>query len=78
MWHFRNDHWEFDVNLFKKKSKFNPTGDAAIEIYVSCLEEEILSLDEKLSYSTVAKGRLLSKYFCLQLFFEFCYCLLSQ
>ena len=24
MWHFRNDHQEFDVNPFKKKSKFNP------------------------------------------------------
>ena len=24
IWHFRNDHRNFDVNLFKKKSKFNP------------------------------------------------------
>ena len=60
MWDFHNDHWDFDVNLFKKKSKFNTTGDAAIEMYVSRLEEEILSLDEKLSYSNVTKGRLLS------------------
>ena len=28
---FRNDHREFDVNPIKKKSKFNPKGDAAIE-----------------------------------------------
>ena len=56
MWHFRNDHREFDVNPFKKKSKFNPKGDAAIEMYLSRLEEEILSLDEKISYSNLTKG----------------------
>ena len=32
MWYFRNDHREFDVNPFKKKFKFNPKGDAAIEM----------------------------------------------
>ena len=32
MWHFRNDHWGFDVNPFQKKSKFNPKGDVAIEM----------------------------------------------
>ena len=26
MWHFRNDHREFNVSSFKKKSKFNPKG----------------------------------------------------
>ena len=36
MWHFRNDHRDFDVNPFKKKSNFNPTGDAVIEMYLSC------------------------------------------
>ena len=46
MWHFRNDHQKFDVNLFKKKSKFNLKGGAAIETYLSRLEE-ILSLDGK-------------------------------
>ena len=56
MWHFRNDHQEFDVNPFKKKSKFNPKGDAAIEMYLSRLEEEILSLDGKISYSNLTKG----------------------
>ena len=56
MWHFRNDHREFDVNPFKKKSKFNPKGDAAIEMYLSRLEEEILSLDGKISYSNLTKG----------------------
>ena len=56
MWHFRNDHREFDANCFKKKSKFNPKGDAAIEMYLSRLEKEILSLDEKISYSNLTKG----------------------
>ena len=56
MWHFRNDHREFDVNPFKKKSKFNPKWDAAREMYLSRLEEEILSLDEKVSYSNLTKG----------------------
>ena len=56
MWHFRNDHREFDVNPFKKKSKFNPKWDAAVEMYLSRLEEEILSLDEKISYSNLTKG----------------------
>ena len=56
MWHFRNDHREFDVNPFQKKSKFNPKGEAAIEMYLSRLEEEILSLDEKISYSNLIKG----------------------
>ena len=41
MWHFCNDHREFDVNPFKKKSKFNSKGDAAIEMYLSYSEEEI-------------------------------------
>ena len=56
MWHFRNDRWEFDINPFKKKSKFNPEEDTAIEMYLSRLEEEILSLVEKLSYSNLTKG----------------------
>ena len=56
MWHFRNDHREFDVNPFNKKSKFNPKGDAVIEMYLSRLEEEILSLDKKISYSILTKG----------------------
>ena len=62
MWHFRNDHREFDVNLFKKKSKFNPIGDAAIEMYLSHLEEEILSQDEKISYSNLTKGKINALY----------------
>ena len=62
MWHFRNDHREFDVNPFKKKSKFNPKGDAAIEMYLSRLEEEILSLDGKISYSNLTEGEINALY----------------
>ena len=36
--------------------KFNPKEDATIEIYLSRLEEEILSLDEKIYYSNLTKG----------------------
>ena len=46
-WYFRNDHREFNVNPFKKKSKFNPKGKTTIEMYLSRLEEQILSVDEK-------------------------------
>ena len=55
MWYFRNGHREFDVNPFKKKSKFNPKGYTSIEMYLSRLEEEILSLDGKISYSNLTK-----------------------
>ena len=55
MWHFWNGHQEFNINPFKKKSKFNPKGDAAREICLSCLEENILSLHEKISYSNPVK-----------------------
>ena len=42
--------------VLRKKSKFNPKRkDAAIEIYLSCLEKEIFSLDKKLSYSNLTK-----------------------
>ena len=57
MWHFRNDRRAFDVNPFKKKFKLNPNGDTVIEMYLSRLEEEILCLDEKISYSNLIKGK---------------------
>ena len=56
MWHFCNDHREFDVNPFKKKSTYNPKGDVAIEMYLSRLEEKIFSLDKKISSSSLTKG----------------------
>ena len=44
------------INRFKKKSKLNPKRkDAAIEIYLSRLEEEMFSLDKKLNYSNLTK-----------------------
>ena len=52
MWHFRNDEREFSYDPFKKKSKFDPKRkDATIELYLSCLEEEISYLDYKVGYS---------------------------
>ena len=44
-WHYRNDNRIFDPKTFKPKSKFNPPkGDAAIELYLSRLEEKLLNL----------------------------------
>ena len=39
---YRNDEKEFDRNKFKPKSTFNPRNtDAAIEIYLSSLDESL-------------------------------------
>ena len=44
--HFRNDEKELDRNKFKPKSKFNPRNkDAAIEIYLSSLEEKLMNIE---------------------------------
>ena len=57
MWHFCNDEREFSYEPFKKKSKFDPKGKvAAIELYLSGLEEEISTLDYKVGYSNLTKG----------------------
>ena len=57
MWHFRNDEREFSYDPFKKKSKFDlKRKDAAIELYLSRLEEQISSLDYKVGYSNLTKG----------------------
>ena len=54
-WFYRNEE-RTDYNLFRPKSKFNPRGkDAAIEIYLSRLEEEILAIDTKLNYSNLTR-----------------------
>ena len=56
LWHFRNEEQNTAYNRFRPKSKFNPKGkDAAIELYLSRLEEEILSIDTKLKYSNLTK-----------------------
>ena len=45
-WHFRNDEKEFERNKFKPKSTFNPRNkDAAIEIYLSSLEEKLMNIE---------------------------------
>ena len=39
-----------------QKSTFNPKGkDAAIEVYLSRLEEEVIAIDTKLSYSNLTR-----------------------
>ena len=45
-WHFRNNEKEFHQNKFKPKSTFNPGNkDAAIEIYLSSLEEKLINIE---------------------------------
>ena len=57
MWHYRNEELETFINPFKRKSTFNSKRkDAAIEIYLNRLKEEIFFLDKKLSYSNLTKG----------------------
>ena len=45
-WHLRNDENEIDRNKFKLHSTFNPRNkDAAIEIYLSSLEEKLMNIE---------------------------------
>ena len=45
-WYFRNDKKEFDRNKFTPKYTFNPRNtDAAIEIYLSSLEEKLMNIE---------------------------------
>ena len=54
MWHYRNEEREIIINPFKEKSKFNPKRKhTATEIFLSCLEKEMFSLDKKLSHSNL-------------------------
>ena len=49
-WHFRNEENEFDQDQFKPKSNFNPRNkDAAIEIYISSLEEKLMKIEIPMS-----------------------------
>ena len=43
-WHFRNEQNTLISDPFVEKSKFNPKGDSAIEVYLSCLEDKILTM----------------------------------
>ena len=55
-WHFRNEKSTGELNPFRSKSKDNPKGkDAAIELYLSRLEEDILAIDTKLSYNNLTR-----------------------
>ena len=45
-WHFRNENKDICHDMFKPKSKFNPRNkDAAIELYLSSLEEKLMKLE---------------------------------
>ena len=45
-WHFRNEENEFDLDQVKPKSIFNQyDNDAAIEIYLSSLEEKVMKIE---------------------------------
>ena len=43
-WHFRNEPNFTRTDPFVEKSKFNPKGDASIEVYLSCLEDKIMGM----------------------------------
>ena len=52
-WHFRNEEFTIISNPFKKKYTFSLKGkDAAIELYVSKLEEDVMATDTRLSHSS--------------------------
>ena len=45
-WHFRNNNKHIQRDMFKRKSKFNPRNkDAAIELYLSSLEEKLVKVE---------------------------------
>ena len=61
LWHFRNEESIIISNKFKKKSTFKPKGkDAAIQLYLSRLEGEIMAIDTKSSYYTLTKEECLA------------------
>ena len=44
--HFRNEYKDINRDMFKPKSKFNPRNtDAAIELYLSSLEEKLMNVE---------------------------------
>ena len=45
-WHFRNENKDIHRDMFKLKCKFNPCNkDAAIELYLSSLEEKLMKVE---------------------------------
>ena len=56
-WYYRHDGWTFNPNPFRPESKFNPSKtDAAIELYLRHIEENLLSCTEiKHSYYNLTR-----------------------
>ena len=56
-WHFRDGKRDIPIDPFKTKSTFNPRSkDAAIEIYLSSLEEKLLKIEvPKDKFNTLTK-----------------------
>ena len=45
-WHFHNENKDIHRDMFKPKSKFNPCNKAAaIELYLSSLEEKLMKVE---------------------------------
>ena len=45
-WHFRKENKDIHRDMFEPKSKFNPRNkDAAIELYLSSLEEKLMKVE---------------------------------
>ena len=45
-WYFRNENKDIHRDMFKAKSTFNPRNkDAAIELYLSSLEEKLMKVE---------------------------------
>ena len=45
-WHFRNENKDIHRDMFKPKSKVNPSNkDGAIELYLSSLEETLMKVE---------------------------------
>ena len=45
-WYYRDVEEDFSINPFRKKSSFNPKHDAAIEVYLSVIEQQIMEIEE--------------------------------
>ena len=60
MWHFRNEKNEFDLDQFKPNSALNLCNkDAAIEVYLSSLEEKLINIDmQKDKYNNMERQAL--------------------
>ena len=61
-WHFRESENFSDYPAFKPRSKFNPRNkDAAIELYLSKLEEELMNIcAQGNNYSNVSREELVA------------------